>query len=253
MRATLIRRTALAASVASLTLLATACGSSDGGDGKDGSSKPAPKALSAAELEKAIITKDDVKGYKVEKLADQLKEQGKVAVDKGECQAIADTMSLKALGKPAGTAQRQATKDFEKPSLEGASPEEIEKALKGAMSANTYVTLASYQDKGAEEALTSLKSAGTACAGGFGGTSDGEKVTLTKIVESPATGGDEAGSWTVFMDMEGKEVPFYQLTAVRKGSTLATFGTINLSAVMGKGGEAEKSTEVIDAQVKKLG
>ncbi|MCK8677269.1 hypothetical protein [Streptomyces lichenis] len=80
-----------------------------------------------------------------------------------------------------------------------------------------------------------------------------DKVTLTKIVESPATGGDEAGGWTVFMDMEGKEVPFYQLTAGRRGSTLATFGTIDLAALTGGGGEPVKSTAVVDAQVKKLG
>ncbi len=76
MRATAVRRTALAASAAALALLATACGGTSDADKKDdkdaaGGSSSAPKApaeaLTAAELEKATLAQGDVKGRKVTK------------------------------------------------------------------------------------------------------------------------------------------------------------------------------------------
>ncbi|WP_256105200.1 hypothetical protein [Streptomyces sp. ODS05-4] len=263
MRATLIRRTALAASAVSLTLLATACGggSSDGGDDKGakdkgGSSAPAAdKALTAADLEKVIVAQGDVKGHKVEKVSPELEQQGKATVTKNECQAITDVMSLKPVGEPAGTAKRQVTGEPKKPSVSASTaPEDMEDAMAQALNVNsTVVTLASYEGKGAEEALAALKTAGTACAAGFGATADGEDVKVTKITETPVAGGDEAAGWTVVVNMEGKDIPFYQLAAVRKGSTLATFGGMNLAAMAGKDVKPEPPTAVIEAQVAKLG
>ncbi len=75
MRTSSVRRTALAASAATLALLVTACGGSgdDQDKGDEGKGKPASttsaaapaKALTAAELEKAALAQSDVKSGKV--------------------------------------------------------------------------------------------------------------------------------------------------------------------------------------------
>ncbi|MFD6414501.1 hypothetical protein, partial [Nocardia asteroides] len=172
MRLTVIRRTALAASAAALALLVTACGSSDdggdgsggkaSGDGKDagGAAASAAPALTAAELEKAAQT-----GVP--------------------------------LGEPAAAVKRSWTEGPKKPSGDAGTEEaigaafDLDKAL---------VTLATYDDGGAEAVLKDVKEAAGACAGGFTFTAMGEPAKIAKVAQGEAAGGaDESVAMTMTM------------------------------------------------------
>ncbi|WP_149184915.1 hypothetical protein [Streptomyces sp. TRM49041] len=265
MRATFIRRSAVAASAVSLALLVTACGGEKaGGEDKGAKDKattesaaPAAKVLTAAELEKAVLAQGDVAGHKVEpaKAADIGKAED-VTVDKAECLPLAHAASAVALGKPAATVTRKVMEepkaDKEKPSFEGMTEKEIEDAIASSMAITvTTDQLSSYDGKGAEDGLASLRAAGTACAGGFTVTQDGEKTKILKVEEAKVSGGEEAGAWVLTADMEDGEKMAVKVVALRQGSTLATFMAMNIGAAM-TGKDFPLPTAVIDAQVGKL-
>ncbi|MER5964285.1 hypothetical protein [Streptomyces sp. NPDC002057] len=254
---TSVRRAAVAATAVSLALLATACGGGDSGKaaGKDAgkesapaasatSAAPAAEALSAAELEKLIVEQADLPGHQVQKAtAADIVPADAVSTDKASCKPLADAMSFIATGKPAVSAQRKA---IEVPKTDGAtaSPEEALGALAAPV---TSVTLGSYQGQGAQEAFTSLKTAGTDCAAGFTLIGGGEKTKITKVAPETVSAGEEALAYTVTTDMDGE--PFVsKLVAFRQGNTLATFSSISL------GGTVKTLPKtIVDAQAKKLG
>lgn len=254
MRSSLIRRSAVAASAVSLALLVTACGGERTG-GADGplkdkapaeSSAPAAKALTAAELEKAVLADGDVAGYKVAKLGpDDITK--KAVADKAECTPLAEVASGIAQGKPAATAQRKAVEEPKKNA--SASPED---ALLGGLNvAIAFDSLHSYDGKGAEEALAAVKAAASACAGGFTTDADGEKTKVLKVEELKVSGGQEAAGWTLTADMEGTEMPV-KVAVVRQGSTLASFIAFDFGAMATGQKDFPLPTAVIDAQVGKL-
>ncbi|KUH37593.1 MULTISPECIES: hypothetical protein [Streptomyces] len=267
MRASVIRRSAVAASAVSFALLLTACGGGEkAGDGDKGAAKdatsaapaaPAAKVLTAAELEKAVLAQGDVKGHKVQPAgADEVGKPGSVTVDKAECLPLAEASSGVALGKSTADVTRKVMEEpkagAEKPSFEGMTEKQIEEALASTMAVTVTIDkLASYEAKGAADALASLRAAATACAGGFTLTQDGEKTKIVKVTEAKVSGGDEAGAWVLAADMEDGDTMAVKVAAVRQGSTLATFTAVNIGAAVG-GKDFPLPTAVIDAQVAKV-
>jgi hypothetical protein len=265
MRASVVRRTAIAASVAALALLATACGGSDSGSesdegktpAKDDAAKPAAvKALTAAELEKASLVQGDVKGNKISKAGpEDSADAGAVTVDKQECLPFAhafyavkqDTAVANTVRKVVSEPKATSTEDLaDMP--EGAA----EDALASAFDlTSTMVSLSSYDAGDAAGNVTGVREAAAKCAGGFTITMNGEKQKVTKLTELKVKGAEEALGWTVMTESEGKPAPL-KLAVVRQAGTVATFSSLNFAATAG-GADFPLPTAVMDAQVAKLG
>ncbi|WP_327176540.1 hypothetical protein OG599_15350 [Streptomyces sp. NBC_01335] len=265
MRAATVRRSALAASVASLVLLVTACGgSSDESDSADkatGSSKSsasasagaeqAPvKALTAAELEKAALVQGDVADLKIEKAAgDDIVEPEAVTVDKAACLPFAQALFAAAQGKPVASTSRSVESEAKTTGADATSDDAAASVTGGD---HTELTLSSYEGTGAADVLAAVRTAATACASGFSVTVSGDAQKISGITEEKVTGGEEQAAWTMAVEQEGMKVPF-DLAVVRQGSTVSTFTTLNVTAFMGKKVKLTQPQPVIDAQVKKLG
>ncbi|MFI0761521.1 hypothetical protein OG944_21860 [Streptomyces anulatus] len=264
MRATAVRRTALAASAAALALLATACGGTSDADKKDdkdaaggGSSAPKTpaKTLTAAELEKATLAQGDVKGRKVTKAgpADEVPADG-VTVDKEACLPVAHAMYGVAQKGSVATTKRKVIdepKAGNKKSLEDLADGEAEDAFKDAFDlTSTFVALNSYEGTAGPDTFAALKKAAADCAGGFTATVAGTPTKVASIAEEKVTGGDEAAAWTVTSEDDGDKAPF-KLVALRKEGAVATFFSFNLAAA---GGDVtfEVPAEVVAAQDEKL-
>lgn len=248
MRTALVRRTVLTASAVSLALLATACGGEKADKPSTGapatSAAPAAKAKTDAELGGVIVVQADLPDHVVKAATPaEIAAAGAASSDKPECLPLVKAQSMTPVGTAGGTARTKAVAKG-KAGADG-SPEAALGAALGATA--TAVTLASYEGKGAEEAFTTLKGAGTACAGGYTGSQAGDSLKITKVVPGASvTAGDEALAYTVVGDADGQQLGM-ELVIVRKGNTLATFSALSLA------GTAEQPKAVIDAQVKKLG
>ncbi|MEU2247443.1 hypothetical protein [Streptomyces sp. NPDC019224] len=266
MRPTAIRRTAVAATVMSLALFTAACGSDsedkDSGKAAGSSAQPSEKgadkgadqssakALSAAELEKVSLAQGDVAGHKISKAgpADAIDAKD-VTVDKAACDVFADLLMGAKAGSPAASTQRKVVSEPKK----GADKDtaDPEKAFKAAFDiTTTLTTLASYDGKGAEETLASLRTAATDCAGGFTLTAAGSKQKVATITEEQVEGGEEAAAWKVAVEADGEKMTL-KLIALRQGTTVASLSAMNLAA-MDDGGDFGLPTAVVDAQAKKL-
>ncbi|MFF9083447.1 hypothetical protein ACF1BR_27560 [Streptomyces rubiginosohelvolus] len=265
MRATAVRRSALAASAAALALLATACSGSSDADGKDekgaanGSSsapKTPAKALTAAELEKATLAQGDVKGTKITKAgpADEVPADG-IKVDKEACLPIAHAMSGVPQEGAVATTKRKVIdepKKTDEKSLEDLGEGEAEDLFKNAFDlTSTAVVLSSYEGAAGPDAFATLKKAAADCAGGFTATVGKTPTKIASITEEKVTGGDEAAAWTVTSEDDGDTVPL-KLAVLRKEGTVATFFAFNLAAAGGEGVKFELPTAVVAAQDKKL-
>ncbi|MEH0423788.1 hypothetical protein [Streptomyces sp. B21-083] len=255
MRTTVVRRTALAASAAALALLVTACGDSSGDDVKNGDSataqadKSAAKALTAAELAKVALVQADVKsGTLTEKVPvkDDIAQE-KVTTKDAACAPLAYLQSATYVGKPAAVVKRTWKGDAAKPAA-GASDEN--QFLAKLDVAQAVITLASYEDGGAEQAMKDLNTSAEKCAAGFSYTVTGTKSDALKVTKTPAPeGADEALALTVTVDA-GLKAPM-KAVVVRKGTTVAYVPAVNFaSASTGK--DYAFPTEIIDAQLAKL-
>ncbi|MDR3082445.1 MAG: hypothetical protein LBV60_16220 [Streptomyces sp.] len=260
MRSIAVRRTALAASAATLALLATACGGSSDGESKGDGGKPADKTasaapaktLSAAELEKVALAQKDVKSGKVvtEVVPGDNLAQDKVTSDDAACTPLAYVAAASYVGKPAATVKRSWTGEAEKP---GAGAGDEEKALAVANYAKAVETLTSYDGGGAEQAMKDLKTAVEKCAGGFSYTADGTKLKIVKVATTSEPGGADqalAVTLTVATD-EGMKAPM-KAVVVRKGAVLAHFPVINFAS-LATGKDFAFPTQLVDAQLAKLG
>ncbi|MFF1919350.1 hypothetical protein ACFVW8_02075 [Streptomyces sp. NPDC058221] len=259
MRPTAIRRTAVAATVMSLALLTAACGSdgTDKGNGKAADSasakpsdQPAAKALTAAELEKASLAQGDVKGHKISKAGPaDLVSAKDVTADKAACDVFGDTLMGAKAGTPTASTQRKVVSEPKKGA--GDDTADPEEAFKAAFDiTTTLTTLASYEGKGAEETLATLRTSATDCASGFTLKAAGTKQKIVKITEEQVKGGEDAAAWTVTVESDGDKSEM-KLAQIRQGSTLASFSSLNLASA-GGGGGFELPTAVIDAQAAKL-
>ncbi|MFD7527111.1 MULTISPECIES: hypothetical protein [unclassified Streptomyces] len=259
MRSTAIRRTAVAATAVSLALFATACGGSDSGSSDKGDKgagakgkESAAKALSAAELEKAALAQGDVKGHKISKAAakdtitvDDIKTGKKV------CAPFAQALMGAQVGEPGAFTKRTVVSEPKKGDAAKQDSGDAEEAFKAAFDiTTTQLALGSYDGKGAQESVASLRTAATECAGGFEFTAAGEKQKVAKITEEQVKGGEEAAAWTVQVEQGGEKIEF-KLVAMRQGASFASFSSMNLAA-MGGGGDFELPTAVVEAQAAKL-
>lgn len=260
MRTTAVRRSALAASAAALALLGTACGGSgdsDSGKGDEGkadssSAAPAAKALTAAELEKAALVQADMKDGKVVTkvpATDDLSAD-KVKADDEACQPLANLQVAVPVGSPAATVKRSWTGEAKKPA-EGTDPAEA--LLAGLDVDKVLVTLASYEDGGAEQVMKDVDAAVEECAKGFTSTAAGEKIEFLKVAKTEGPkGADESVEITVTMAAdEGVEAPV-KIVVARTGATVTGFSAINFGAIAA-GEEAPFPTRIADAQLAKLG
>jgi hypothetical protein len=263
MRRTTLRRTAAVACAVSLTLLSAACGSGTPEDqGKKETVRPAAagasggknetKALPAAELEKLILNEGELKNYAVVKREEKdVPTAAQSRVDKAVCAPLAGLTVMLPVGSPAATAGRvvigpakeaaPATKDIEQGLKDALA--NIESLMNGTM---TTMTMQSYDGDGAAAALESVRKSGAACGDGFtvGTGAGGTKVT--KIESAASDAGDESAAFTLTSEMEGKPAPLL-LKVVRKDGVLVSFASMHL------GGSAKAPTDVIEAQLKKLG
>ncbi|MFF1500634.1 hypothetical protein ACFVZR_12285 [Streptomyces sp. NPDC058316] len=261
MRPTAIRRTAVAASTVCLALLATACGGSDSGSGsgdksadakgKDSAAKPAAKALTAAELEKAALAQGDVKGHRISKAAAKdVVSVDDIKVAKEVCAPLADALMGAQVGEPGAFTKRTVVSEPKKGSMDKQDTD-AEGAFKAVFDiTTTQLALGSYDGKGAEESVAALRTAATECAGGFDFTAAGEKQKVSKITEEKVKGGEDAAAWTVQLEQDGEKVQL-KLVALRQGPSFASFSSMNLAA-MGGGGDFELPTAVVEAQAAKL-
>lgn len=253
------RSTALAASALVSLLALTGCGSeSDSADAateaspaatasaaQESAAVPAAKPLTAAELDKASLTKADVAGYAVaapSKAEITAAEATKVT---GEgCLPLGRALAGTAVGEPAATAHRRVTGNGDT----GAATSEA-----AAMNINTgMVTLASYAS--ADEAAEALKSVGdavTACAGGFQWTAGGEELAASKVTKGTAPkAGEEAVAFTAVTPIDGVDAP-WKVVVFRDGATLAHFTVANAGS-MASGKDFTFPADLVTAQAGKL-
>ncbi|WP_149184914.1 hypothetical protein [Streptomyces sp. TRM49041] len=249
-----------------------------GGGGQEGTREAAPAASAAvavspeaapshgeavaAELEKLALAQGDVKGHTVEKV-DTWHEVTveSVAVDKAACEAFGDAIAGAAVGRPAATAQRmveaELTKALTDEELLELPDDQIGQAMVSAISGTyTVVTIASYDGKGAEEALSTLRSAAKACVGGgFTMTSGvlrgGTHWHVEDVKEVAVPGKRDGLAWEVMTQSEpgAMENPF-KAVVIRTGRLLAVFSSRNNFA--GDQSDFAAPTAVIDAQLAKL-
>ncbi|MFJ7326250.1 hypothetical protein ACIQVN_08320 [Streptomyces cyaneofuscatus] len=282
MRATAVRRTALAACAVSLTLLATACGGSsdteaDGGKtdkaGATSGSSSAPKssaptdsapktsakALSAAELEAVSLKQGDVAGHEITKAGpdDELPEGG-VTVDKAACLPVAHAMYGVAQKGSAATTKRSVLSEPKKADTKKPAGEltdgDVEDVLKASFDVTTtFIALNAYEGTAGPDTFVALKKAAADCAGGFTATVAGEPQKVVSVTEEKATGGDESAAWKLTVVGDGDDQFPISLVALRKEGTVATFYSLNVAAVTGRSVKLTGPTEVVAAQAKKLG
>ena len=271
-------RTGIAAAASVLSLaLATGCsdsGSDSGDSDKAAGAKEttaAAKALSSSELAKAIVATSDVDGYEVSSATDteafaSSKDEVKVVDEK--CAPIAYVLTGFAPGDSAAFLNRQVTPAAEEiapsasssRSLEDLTDEELQDAsdaLTDALSSTmTIVSLSSYEGEGAQETFASVSDAVEGCASGFSAAAGGETQKFTKVASDKASGsGDESVAFAVTADADGDEA-VVKVEAVRHGSTIATYYSINLAAFSGEAGagtaDYDIPAEIITAQAAKL-
>ncbi|WSQ11471.1 hypothetical protein OG604_29085 [Streptomyces sp. NBC_01231] len=251
-------------SVLSVALITGCGGSSDAPDNTDtsaGSDKPASspttaaKTLSAAELEKLLLTQGGIKGYKVASGDDTLpKSKSQVKVDKAECAPLAHAMAALAPGDTDANASNSLTEETAADAASKAPEDITEEDFESAFKVNlTFVGLSSYEGDGAEKAVKAVSDGVKACSGGFLITAQGEKQKITKVSPGKASGsGDESVAFSVDSDMDGEGTGTLNTEVVRVGNTVSTYYTVDFGTLASGGKAAEIPAAVIDAQVNKL-
>jgi hypothetical protein len=245
-----------AVSVLSLALI-TGCSSDDGSKKDEGSkasgssspsSAPAAKKLTAAELKKLLLAQGEVKGYKVNSGADILpKSKTEVKTDKPACDPLAWSTGALAPGDTDASAANTVTE--EKTPSATAEPEDAADIFNVDM---TLVGLSSYDGDGAQKAMKAVSDGVTACAGGYALKTADADSKVTKVTSRKSSGlGDESLAFTENVDMDGEGTATFHTELVRKGSTIATFYTVNFAA-LATGEAVEIPAAVVRAQVGKL-
>ncbi|MFD4629932.1 hypothetical protein ACFVYR_34465 [Streptomyces sp. NPDC058284] len=229
-----VSRAVVAASVAAALGLTAACGGGNGGDG-DKSSEPSKSAqapaekkapaLSAAALEKAVLSKDDIKGYKFEKISAAEMPSEPVPADPAACQSLADMFMF---------------------ATEPAAKSRVGRTLTDADELDAMVVslaLMAHGQDDAEKIMEGLRTATKKCTAYEHADSKYRDVAALPTPEA----GDESVSYKVVGLIEGQKTPM-SFTVVRSGSTLAAFYSINLLQPK-KFGVPKK---IVEAQVDKL-
>lgn len=277
MKRSVLSRPGVAVVASALSLaLATGCsdsGSDSGSGDKATGGKGATatvKALSGAELKNQLVGKGDLDGYRFA-AADQSerfassKEEITVVDDK--CAPLAYVLTGFAPGDSTAYVNTMATPVEAKPSasstksMEDMTEEELDDALNSITDTLggtvTIVSLSSYEGDGAQKAMSSVSDAVKGCAGGFTATAKGAKddaEKFTKVEAEKASGsGDESVAFAVTGVADGDKIVVHG-EAVRHGSTVATYYSMNLAAFLADGKPKEYGipAELIKAQAGKL-
>ncbi|MFG2778941.1 hypothetical protein ACGFY7_13985 [Streptomyces prunicolor] len=248
--------------------LALITGCSDGGSDKaesntenaaQGSGKNTAKALTAAELKKLILAKSDLVGYEIAPVDKSVPAtKTAVTVDKQQCEPLAWAMSAQGPGDAASATNETATeakKASPSKSVEDMTDKEMEDALNASLDHPvTLIGLSSYDGDGAEKAFKSVSDGVKSCSGGFTLTVGKDSTKYTGVVaEKASTSGDESvafGAISVMEDTGGQKGTVHT-EVVRHGSTLVTYYTINIGALIANKAYTVPSA-VIDAQSAKL-
>ncbi|GGZ61996.1 hypothetical protein GCM10010387_64430 [Streptomyces inusitatus] len=257
MHRTAVRRTAVAASALSLTMILGACSKDDSASAKDepktkaSTSAPAAapdaKALSAAELEKLALAESDIPNHKISKATKaDLAGAKSASSDKAECEPLVAAMVARGSGEPAASAIRKIVAVPKAPAADASAEEKAEAGLNAMGATVTAATVSSYEGKAAEDALAAVKKAGADCAGGFTLIVGADKTKITKVETGSFTGGDEAVAFTIAMDLGGQSATSH-LVSARKGGTVADFYAMSLA------GRPEQQKGATEAQQKKGG
>ncbi|MEU6273248.1 hypothetical protein ABZ871_12700 [Streptomyces populi] len=217
-------------------LAATAACGGQGTDDKDsGTKKPAAKAtpavqeglkpLTEAQLTKAVVTKEDVKGYRVGDTPDDEIPEVSVPAKPAGCQALADMFLLGTEPDATARVSRSVT------------------SLKATDATVLRVGLLAQKEADAKKVVADLRAQSEKCTS-YEHTD--YHYTEVKPGKAPALG-DEAVSYSMTSDIEGTKIPV-TYTVVRSGSTLAVFYAMN--ALGGKAPEVPAG--VMEAQVTKI-
>ncbi|MFI6276578.1 hypothetical protein [Streptomyces sp. NPDC050988] len=250
-----MKRSALAASALSVTMLAgltglTACG---GGDSEtDAADKPGGKATAttsgakevspADRLAKLMITKADVdryeKGYEVKEPSDEFvfaKSPEEVTLDKKVCAPLAYAMNQLPLGEPQADLTRVASKD-------------------GLNGGYTYVTLTAYEGGGAESAMAGLSKAVASCGDGFTAKSKGGTSPYDSVTAEPTTkAADESLAFKSTMTVLGTTHTLHS-AAVRRDDVIAVYFSVDGRAIAeSRPSNVKLASAVVGAQNAKLG
>ncbi|MEU5896143.1 MULTISPECIES: hypothetical protein [Streptomyces] len=235
-----VSRAVVAASVTVALGLTAACGSDKGSGGDSGGSddkkssgqqakqKPAAEkstALSATDLEKAVLAKGDLKGYKVEKMSAADMPSQTVPADPAACQPFADMFMFATQPSSKARVGRTMT-----------GPDELDATV-------ISLALLAHEQPDAEKVMDGLRAATKKCTAYEHADSKYRDVAALPTPKA----GDEAVSYKVVGLIEGQKTPM-SFTVVRSGATLAAFYSINLLKPKKFGVPAE----IVEAQVKKL-
>ncbi|MFD7506237.1 hypothetical protein [Streptomyces sp. NPDC059850] len=228
-----------AAAVTALGLL-TACGGSGsdsegdgGGDQKVAQEESgAAEPLSASALERAALTKADLKGYGIGDMTERDFSGGKEAKAlKPGCEPLAALMGTGFDPAPRGSVYR---------SYAAASGR--------AAGVSGIVRISSYGPGDAEKTVKDLKAAVSACGGGFAATDGSGKradVASVTVADAPDAG-DEALSYRLVDG--GKEKAVIAFTVVRSGPQLTVVFGVNLTDPT----RSSVPGAVVDRQVRKV-
>jgi hypothetical protein len=231
------QRALLAASVVAALGLTAACGGNGGGDDAKASSKETSqsketaaaeagaKALTAAQLDKAVVTSAELKGYKIDKMSGADMPSEIVPADPAECQPLADMFMFSTQPKAQARIGRTLT-----------GPDELDATV-------TSLALLAHEQADAEKIMAGLRTAAEKCTGYEHAD---YKYSGVKVLDAPDAG-DEAVAYKVTGDIDGDTVPM-AFTVVRSGPTVVAFYAMNML-------DADKTkvpAEVIDAQLAKL-
>ncbi|MER5179567.1 hypothetical protein ABT009_14555 [Streptomyces sp. NPDC002896] len=231
------QRALVAASVVAALGLTAACGGSGGEGGAKASPKETSqgkesaaaeagaKALTAAQLEKAVVAGADLKGYKIEKMSAADMPSEIVPADPAECQPLADMFMFTTQPKSQARTGRTLT-----------HVNELDATV-------TSLALLAHEQADAEKVMAGLRTATEKCTGYEHAD---YKYSGVQALDAPDAG-DEAVSYKVTGDIDGDTVPM-AFTVVRSGSTVAAFYAMNML----DGKKTEVPAEVVEAQVAKL-
>ncbi|MFE5024910.1 hypothetical protein ACFRAO_16605 [Streptomyces sp. NPDC056656] len=237
-----VRRAVAAAAVVAALGVTTACGgSSETTDDAKKPAKPAAsekttapakpaeegaKALTAAELEKAVVATGDVKGYKVEKVGKgDLPPTESVAAKPASCQPLADMFMF---------STRPTAKDRVVRTL--MATDELDPKV-------TSLALLAHDGADAAKVMKDLRTASKSCT-----AYEHVDYKYSGVKERPAPdAGDEAVSYDVKGVIDGDKVPM-TFTVVRSGSTVVAFYTMNMLDAS----KTDVPQVIVDAQLAKL-
>ncbi|GAA2323890.1 hypothetical protein OKJ48_38485 [Streptomyces kunmingensis] len=210
------------------------------------------RTLSSPQLDAAALAQKDIEDGTV---TDQVSpkdfaRQGAVDVDDAACAPLAYVQAATVVGEPSASVRRmwigEPAREKEK-----AAGEKDAIAVAPDMT-SVFLTLAAYDDKGAERAMADLSEAADRCAHGYTYRLDGERVRTVRVKKALAPeGADEAMGLTLTVDADGTRSPL-KVVVARKGATLAYFPAVNLASVT-TGTDFPHPTDLVRRQLAKMG